>query len=57
MEYILEEIEKDRGAARLQGLFVAKDRRAELYSRCDGMCKILLDGADEWKKMGRRSII
>ncbi len=23
----------------------------------DGMCKILLDGADEWKKMGRRSII
>jgi hypothetical protein len=21
------------------------------------MCKILLDGADEWKKMGRRSII
>ncbi|AJO21806.1 hypothetical protein AB434_0168 [Heyndrickxia coagulans] len=22
-----------------------------------GMCKILLDGAYEWKKMGRRSII
>ncbi|KYC62597.1 hypothetical protein B4098_3228 [Heyndrickxia coagulans] len=22
-----------------------------------GMCKILLEGADEWKKMGRRSII
>ncbi|MCI1576425.1 MAG: hypothetical protein LKH78_12130 [Weizmannia coagulans] len=22
-----------------------------------GMCKILLEGANEWKKMGRRSII
>jgi len=42
----------------LSGLgFFQKNRQPLGCIRVLSMCKILLEGANEWKKMGRRSII